>query len=314
VKMIQSIVQRLCVATVCCLTAVASGQIGPTPSLPKAATPNALPPQTAGVEVVERLGHQIPLDLQFLDAQGKPVEIGHYFSNKKPVILALVYFDCPVVCPIVMGKLTDAFRQIDFSIGKDYNVVIASIDPKESFELAAKNKTQYVQMYGRDPKTTSAGWGFLTAPGDETRMLANEVGWNYRPLSEGEYSHPVCIFVLSPEGKVARYVYGVGYDPQTMRMALLEASQGKISPSIGDKIRMFCFRFDPNTGKYSIVAMRVAQLTGILMVLGVGTLIGGLLVKERIRKRHTHAAVPGDHSNSNPGNPPIDIHDSGPTP
>lgn len=282
-----SILGWIAVSALCIGGSAAVGQIAPVKSLPKAVTPNVAPPETVGVDVVERLGHQVPLDIPFVDADGKPVELGKYFHDGKPVILALVYFDCPVVCPIVMGKLTDALKQIDFSIGKDYSVVIASIDPKETPELAKKNKVQYVAAYGHDEAQTNAGWAFLTAPGDETRMLAHELGWNYRPVSNGQYSHPVCIFILSPDGKVARYLYGLEYDPQTMRMALLEASQGKISPSIGDRVRMFCFQFDPNTGKYSIVAMRVAQLTGVVMMLAMGSLIGGLLIKERIRKRRT---------------------------
>ena len=146
-------------------------------------------------------------------------------------------------------------------------------------------------------------------------MLANELGWNYRPLSNNEYSHPVCIFILSPEGKVARYVYGVGYDPRTMRKALIEASEGKISPSIGDQIRMFCFRFDPNTGKYSMAAMRVAQLTGVLMILVVGSLIGGLLIMERrIRKRKAHEDAIGDNALLKASSQSINTQDSRPTP
>ncbi len=287
-----SILGWFALSALCIGSAAAHGQIAPVKSLPKAVTPNVAPPETIGVDVVERLGHQVPLDIPFVDADGNPVELGNYFHDGKPVIVALVYFDCPVVCPIVMGKLTDALKQIDFSIGKDYSVVIASIDPKETPQLAKKNKVQYVAAYGRDKNETDSGWGFLTAPGDETRMLSHELGWNYRPVSNGQYSHPVCIFILSPDGKVARYLYGLEYDPQTMRMALLEASKGTISPSIGDRVRMFCFQFDPNTGKYSIVAMRVAQLTGVVMMLAMGSLIGGLLIKERIRKRH--AGPPGE--------------------
>lgn len=254
-----------------------------------AGTPNTTPPQAQGVEVDEHLGDQVPLDLPFVNAEGEDVPLGAYFNQGKPVIVALVYYDCPIVCPIVMGKLTEAFKGIDFNIGDDYNVVFISIDPSEPASLAASAKTKYLANYHRPGADhVSDGWGFLTSPADSSRRLAESLGWVYKPIQNGEFSHPVCIFVLTPEGKIARYVYGVGYEPDTMRMALLEASDGKISQSIGDKIRLYCFRYDPSTGKYGMVAFRVVQLGGVLSMLVVGSLVTILLVKERIRHRRAH--------------------------
>lgn len=252
---------------------------------------NVAPAQTEGVGVVENLGGQIPLDLAFIDSTGESVELAQYFNQGKPVVMALVYYDCPIICTVVMEKLTAAFKGIDFAIGEDYNVVFASIDPTEASPLAASVKDRHLALYDRPGAGRApAGWGFLTSPGESTRTLASSLGWAYKPIAGGEYSHPVCVFVLTPQGRIARYVYGVGYEPQTMRMALLEASEGTISESIGDRIRMFCYRYDPTTGKYGIVALRVVQLGGVASMLAIGTLVGVMLAKERIRHRRARAA------------------------
>jgi protein SCO1/2 len=254
--------------------------------LGSANNPNAVPAQQQDIGVTERLGEPVPLDLPFVNAAGEFVTLRDSFVDDRPVILALVYYDCPVVCAVVMGKLTEAFKGIDFGIGQDYNVVFASIDPSETPALASPVKDRYLATYARANNGKAAeGWAFLTSPADSTRTLAKAVGWEYKPIAGGEFSHPVCVFVLTPDGHIARYVYGVGYEPETMRMALLEASEGKISESLGDKIRMFCYPYDPTTGKYTLAAFRVVQLGGVLSVLAVGGLVGVLLIKERVRRR-----------------------------
>lgn len=262
---------------------------------------NVTPPQVESVGVVERLGEAVPLDLPFVESTGEEVLLGAYFNRGKPVVVAMVYYDCPVVCTVVMGKLTEAFKGVDFAIGEDYSVVFASIDPTEPSTLAASVKDRYLAGYARPvAEGPSGGWAFLTSPGESSRVLAQSLGWNYKPIAGGEYSHPVCIFILTPEGRIARYIYGVGYEPDTMRMALLEASQGTISESLGDKVRMFCFRYDPTTGRYSLAALRVVQLGGVLSMLVVGTLVAVLLTKERIRRRRAPAgSAPGAPSETN---------------
>ncbi len=271
---------------------------GSLPALGSAGDPDVPPEQIEGVGVTERLGEQIPLDLPFTNAEGELVPLRAYFNQGKPVILAMVYYDCPIVCTIVMGQLTEAFKGIDFDIGDDYTVVFASIDPSEPHSLAASVKTKHLAAYDRPHAASApAGWAFLTSDVDSSRTLAQSLGWNYKPIAGGEFSHPVCIFVLTPEGRIARYVYGVGYEPDTMRMALLEASDGKISDSIGDKVRMFCFRYDPTTGKYAMVAYRVVQLGGVASILVVGSLIAVMLTKERIRLRR---AIPASAPTQTP--------------
>ena len=282
---------------------------GALPAIGSAGSPNETPAQQEGIDVVERLGDQIPLDLPFLNADGELVTLRDSFTDDRPVILAMIYYDCPVVCTIVMGQLTEAFKGIDFDIGKDYNVVFASIDPSETPALASSVKSKYLASYGRTHNADALqGWAFLTSPADSSRTLAKSLGWEYKPVAGGEFSHPVCIFVLTPEGKIARYVYGVGYEPDTMRMALLEASEGKVSKSIGDKIRLFCFRYDPTTGKYALAAFRVVQLGGVLSVLSIGSLVGIMLIRERMRSRsigdaghRPRTGEQGTHAQTAPG-------------
>ncbi len=283
-----------CVAAIvsCVVVGSACAQPSGLQELGSAGSPNVTPKEQEGIGVVENLGGQIPLDLVFTNAAGESVELGTFFNQGKPVILAMVYYDCPVVCTVVMGKLTAAFKGIDFNIGEDYSVIFASIDPTERSPLASSVKDRYLANYGRaNDGNTAEGWAFLTTPTDSAKILAESLGWTYKPLTDGEYSHPVCIFILTPEGRIARYVYGVGYESETMRMALLEASKGTISESIGDMIRMYCFRYDPTTGKYAVVAFRVVQLGGIVSILIVGALIGIMLTKERIRHHRSRVAA-----------------------
>ncbi len=286
----------------CFAVGTACAQPGGLQEIGSAGSPNVTPKEQEGIGVVENLGGQVPLDLVFTNASGERIELGSYFNQSKPVILAMIYYDCPIVCTIVMGKLTDAFKGIDFNIGEDYNVLFVSIDPTERSPLAASVKDRYLASYNRSQVMTAEGWGFLTTPTESSKTLAESLGWIYKPLVDGEYSHPVCIFILTPEGGIARYVYGVGYEADTMRMALLEASEGKISKSIGDKIRMYCFRYDPTTGKYGVVAYRVVQLGGIVSILIVGALIGIMLTKERIRHRRLQVAAEATPATDAPDN------------
>jgi protein SCO1/2 len=300
----RAILGRVAGACLWAAAGVAGAQPGIQP-LGSAGSPNELPPQAQGTEVIERLGGQLPLELPFIDSSGAPVALSRYFTEGRPVVMALVYYDCPVVCGMVMGQLTDSFGKLGFEIGEDFNVVFASIDPSEEPPLAAEQKTRYLEQYARGDaaklERAASGWGFLVSPNAETARLADALGWEYRPVSGGEYSHPVCIFVLTPEGKIARYVYGLTYEPETMRMALLEASEGKISSSIGDQIRMFCFRYDPATGRYGLIAFRVVQIGGLASMLVVGTLITVMLTRERIRRRR--AGAEGPDAGITPENP-----------
>jgi protein SCO1/2 len=256
------------------------------------------PPEARDVGLVSKLGEKVPMDLEFVNGEGKPVKLGQYFKSGKPVILALVYYRCPMICPLVLQRLQEGLNGLSYIVGEDYNCVVLSFDPSEKPAAAAEAKTLYLEGYNK-PVTPSvrAGWDFLVCPNSNVRMLATAVGFNYKYIEEGgQYSHPVSLIVLTPEGKVARYVSGMDYTSDDLRMALLEASQGKIASSIGDWFRHTCFTYNDKTGKYTVRAMRVMQIGGFLTVAGLGALIAGLKAGERLR------AMRRERAGTNTGN------------
>lgn len=252
-----------------------------------------VPAQARGLEIKERLGEQVPLELQFTTADGKTDSLGDYFGKgsmariPKPAIIVIGYYDCPVVCPAVLSKLVgDCLNKLDLTVGKDFNVLVYSINPREDVERAARARDIYLGAYdkGREPGVRE---GFIFHAGDDaaTRQVAQAVGFPYRKLDNGEYSHPVGLFILTPEGKVSRYVYGYTYEPKDFKLALLEASQGKLAKSIGDYFIHFCYRYDPTAGRYTLHAVRVMQICGVVTLVGLGGLIGGLRLAEIVRRR-----------------------------
>jgi protein SCO1/2 len=266
-----------------------------------------LPRQIRGLDVVEHLGALVPLDLKFTSAQGKTVPLGTYFNQGKPVILVLAYYTCPTVCTVVMDKLAECLDHLDYTVGKDFNIAVVSIDPTNTTKMAADKKDLYLTAYGHeaDKAAVAAGWEFHTATLENSRRLAEAVGWQYRFLPEsGQYSHPVAIMVLTPDGRVARYIYGLEYPPRDVKLALLEAAGGKIaSASLGDRFLMFCFHYDPSRGTYSLAAMRVMRVAGVLMALGVGSLVALLKLSERSKAKRRGAAPANgiDHPHNAPG-------------
>lgn len=243
--------------------------------------------QIQGVTVTERLGDRVPAGLRLTDPSGDLVPLSRYFDGERPVLLALVYFGCPVVCPLVMDRLTNAFRDLDYTIGEDYNVLFVSIDHAEGPTESDAARMRYTTAYGRHAETVGRGWGFLTGDEQTVRALADACGWGFKQLSNGEFSHPAAVMVLSPEGVVSRYVYGFDYPAKQVKLSLLEASQGRIAESLGDKIMFYCYRFDPGAGAYTMEAMAVMRVAGVLTVVGLTGLIGGLFAFERIKGRAT---------------------------
>ena len=242
-------------------------------------------PEFQGVELVSKLGETVPLDLNLVNGEGQTVKLGQYFRPGKPVVLALVYFRCPMTCPLVLDKLQQGINGLPYLVGEDYNCVVVSFDPTEKPAAAMEQKNLYLGGYNK-PVTpvAKAGWDFLVSPDSAARTLAASVGFQYKFIPEtGQYSHPAALVVLTPEGKVARYVSGLDYTSQDLRLALLDASEGKIAKSIGDFFLHKCYRFDASTGKYSVQAFRVMQIGGILTALGVATLIAGLRASERLK-------------------------------
>jgi protein SCO1/2 len=231
----------------------------------------AAPDALKDIGVTEHLGSKLPLDLTFTDDQGQTVTLGKYFNGKKPVILQLGYLGCPMLCSLVSQGTVDSLRKLSLTAGKDYEIVFVSIDPKEGYKLAADKKETYVQDYHRDGSRD--GFHFLVGKQPEITKLAEAVGFKYKWVEDvQQYSHPAVVMVASPEGKLTRYLYGVKFDDQTMRLSLVEASDGKVGNTI-DQIILTCFHYDGKQGKYAMVAVNMMRAGGALTVLVLGTVL-----------------------------------------
>ncbi len=251
-----------------------------------------LPEQVRGLEVVDRRGQPTPPDAVIVNHDGRAVPFGSYFNTDgRPIVLVLQYYRCPIVCPVVQQKLVECLNDLDYTVGKDFQVVVVSFDPGERTPVAASARQATLEAYDRE-KTPEvrAGWAFHTGEEQHVRRLAEAVGYDYRALPNGEYSHPVAFFVLTPDGRVSSAVYGFEYPPREVRLALLDASGGKIARSIGDYFLHFCYRYDPTAGAYTLAAFRVMQLGGVLAMIGVFGLVAALIVRERIVHRRSRGA------------------------
>jgi protein SCO1/2 len=230
-----------------------------------------------------------------VDSSGQAVNLATYFQDGKPAILVLVYYDCPVVCPRVLEDLRRGINGMDLTVGKDFNVIVASFDPTNTVAQAAEQREISVVGYvkGESPEI-ARGWNFHVGGENNVGAIAEAVGFQYRFLPQsGEYSHPIAMMVLTPEAKVSRYIYGFGYQPRDLKIALMEASQGKLVRSIGDRLILFCYMYDPNAGGYTLQAVRIMQLAGVVtMVLLFGG-IAVLFVRERSRRRTPARAAGG---------------------
>ncbi len=260
--------------------------------------PKEMPEPVRGLEVLNHSGQQVPLTLQFTDETGKIVSLGEYFNRpsaagkaKKPVVVQMLYYRCPILCPTVLKKFTDTIQQIDFTVGRDFDVMLVSVDARDTAADATAQKSAQVISYNRAGDDVRDGWHFLTSSGESPRKLADALGFPYRYIPEaGEYAHGACLFVLTPEGKISRYFTGLNYPSSDVRLALLEASGGKIG-TIFDAFTLWCYHFDASTGKYTLAATRVMRAGGALSVL----LVGGLMIamwRFEARKKRRGAATP----------------------
>jgi protein SCO1/2 len=249
------------------LPALAQRMTGP-PSVPA----QTLPPQLGAVNFEQKLDAQIPLDATFQNEFGQTVKLNDYFHQGKPVILNLVYYDCPMLCTEVLNGLSGTMCMMKFDLGKEYDVLTVSIDPREKPELAAAKKRAYLQRYGHPDAQNY--WHFLTGDEKNIRALTDAVGFHYEwdPKMQ-QYAHATGIVVLTPEGRVSKYFYGVEYSPKDLRLGLVDASQNRIG-SVVDQVLLYCYHYDPRTGKYGAVITRVLQLAGAVTVI----ILGGLLI------------------------------------
>jgi protein SCO1/2 len=236
---------------------------------------NDQPSVLKGIGIAQRLNQQLPLNLAFVNESGQPVHLADYFG-KKPAILALVYFTCPMLCSEELNGLTSALQMVRYVPGKDFNVIVVSIDPDEGPDLAAAKKRSYLKRYGR-PETVD-GWHFLTGTQPNIDALTRAVGFSYVkiPGPDGklnQYAHASAIQIVTPEGKLAQYYMGVEYSPKDMLLGLNEASSNRIGSPV-DNILTYCYHYDPQTNRHSLIVARVVQLGGFLTLV----LLGGFMV------------------------------------
>jgi protein SCO1/2 len=219
------------------------------------------------VGIDQKLNQTIPLNLAFRDENGNRVELGQYFGQK-PVILTLVYYNCPMLCTQVLNGVESGLKELPTDIGKQFDVVTISIDPTESHVLAKVKKEMYVGMYGRPG--AAEGWHFLTGDEAQIKQLADAVGFRYAyDPDTKQFAHASAIMLLTPEGKISRYFYGIQFPSRDLRLGLVEASEGKIGTPV-DQVLLFCYHYDPATGKYGLLISRVIQAGGALTVLILG--------------------------------------------
>jgi protein SCO1/2 len=223
------------------------------------------------VGIDQRLNAQVPLDLKFRDESGREVKLSNYFGQK-PVVLSMVYYQCPMLCGEVLNGEASVFSALTFDIGKEFNVVTVSFDPTETPDLARAKKQTFVNRYAR--AGADQGWHFLTGQQDSIDKLTKAVGFNYAwDRDTKQFAHAAAIMVLTPDGRIAQYFYGVEYSPKDLRFGLVQASQKKIG-NVVDQVLLYCYHYDPRTGKYGPVISRALQVGGALTLM----ILGGFLI------------------------------------
>ena len=230
------------------------------------------------VSISQNLNAQIPADLVFRDENGNPVRLGDFFG-KKPIVLSLVYFDCPALCTEVLNGQLHTMRAISLDLGKDFDAVTVSFEPKDTSALAKAKRDVYAGQYGRPG--AAQHWHFLTGDAPSINALTQAVGFHYAYDSAiRQYAHAAAIMVLTPDGRMARYFYGVQFPARDLRLGLVEASQGKIG-TVTDHAMLFCYQYDPETGKYGLIVMNVVRAGGALTLLALGTFMFVMFRRDR---------------------------------
>jgi protein SCO1/2 len=236
----------------------------------RAQSPNRLPAVLRGVGIDQKLNQQVPLDLNFRNEDGKTVQLANYFGLK-PIVLSLVYYDCPMLCTTVENGLLESLKNLKFSVGREFDVITVSFDPRDQPRIAAAKKAIYAGLYGR--RGASEGWHFLTGDEPSIHQLTQAVGFRYRYDPETrQYAHATAIMVLTPQGKLSRYLYGIQYPSADLRLSLVEASANKIGSPV-DEFVLFCCQYNPVTGKYGLIIARVIQAGGLITILSLGSFI-----------------------------------------
>jgi protein SCO1/2 len=241
-----------------------------------------VPPQFKTVTFAQRLNHQVPLDTMLKDEAGRSVTLGEFF-NDTPVVLAFVYYQCPMLCPLTLNGISSALKALPYVPGRDFEIVVVSFDPRDTPESANAKKRAHLAHW--KTADTAAGWHFLTADEASINRLTSAAGFTYQwDEATGQFAHVSGLLALTPDGRLARYFYGVEYSPKELRLALVESGQGRIGSAV-EELLLYCFHYDPTTGRYGWAVMRLVQLGGLLTVAAV---IGFVVM---MRRREGRAPV-----------------------
>lgn len=236
--------------------------------------PDERPRELAEIDIAEKPGALLPRELVFTDTDGKKAPLGSYLEGGRPLVVVLAYYRCPMLCSVVLNGLLDGMKGLEWSAGKEYDLAVVSFDPRDTVEIAAAKRATYVAKYARP--TGERGIHFLVGDEKDVKTLADRVGFHYKwdPKQE-QYAHAAGAFVFNRDGALSRTLYGINFPPETVRLALTEAADGKLG-SAWDKVILFCFHYDPQTRKYTASAWRVMRLGGACTLLALGLFLGAL--------------------------------------
>jgi protein SCO1/2 len=248
------------------------------------------PPGLKNVGITQNLNDQIPPGLVFRDESGREVTLGNYFGSK-PLILSLVYYRCPMLCGEVLKGLEGALRVLKFDVGKQFEVLTVSFDPTDTPQIALSKKAEYITRYGR--AGAAEGWHFLTGSESSIAALTKAAGFEYQYDDRSQqFAHATAIMILTPQGRIAQYYYGVEYSPKDLRLGLVQASSGNIG-TVVDEVFLYCYHYNPDTGKYGAMVSRILKLAAIATVLILGTFLGVLF---SMGSKHGHKLPHGSHT------------------
>jgi protein SCO1/2 len=233
---------------------------------PASEASSGIPPELQAAGITEKLGNRVPIQsLTFTSESGTEVPLSSYFSRGKPIVVAMVYYECPNLCNFLLNGLTDTLKKMDWVPGNQFDIVAVSINPQEGPELAAKKKAAYIASYGKPE--AAKGWHLLTGKESQIKQFAFELGFGYTyDQKEKQYAHSAALFVLTPEGQLSRILYGIEFKPRDLRLALVEAADGKVG-SVVDRFLLFCYRYDPSLRSYSVYLFNVMRVAGLITAL-----------------------------------------------
>jgi protein SCO1/2 len=265
--------------------------------------PNTQATELEGVDIVEHLGGALPADAAFRDTAGNAVHLGDYFDGKRPTLFVFAYHTCPMLCSLVLDATVRTLNEVTWTVGREFDVVSVSIDPNDTPETATRKRAQVVASYARSGGST-VGWHFLVGDEANIRKVTEAIGFKYRyDARQKQYAHPAAIYLLTPEGHVARYLYGIQYAANDVRLGLIEAAEGR-SISTTDRILLFCYHYDPQGKHYALVAMNVMRLGGVVTLGLLGSFLTIMWARERRRRKSRAGAPANANANATVPEPP----------